>query len=753
MPPLWKKLAGELRPIFNPAGDTIEGITPGSWDSPLQPIQPFTPPNMGFRSWDFTPGLNLTYQPRGDQRVTFQQLRHVAQSFDLCAMVIDKKKREIGSKKWQIRLKPVPGEKKGDYKGRETKSAGEIQAITSLFEFPDGHHSFQQWINMWLDDVLICDAGSILPVKNLLGDVFQLRVISGSTITPLIDEQGFVPTPPNPAYQQIILGLPTNNIAGTQVTADKKAKGLTQDQLVYRPRNPRPFTRWGCSPVERIIVTLDIASRRQQFLKDYYTEGNVPEGFLFAPDGWTPDQIKQFQTWLDNLLAGNLAKRRRLIMAPAGKTSGHSVEWAKQQALTDTTEDYLVKLVCYCFDESPQNLIKQMNRASAEKSAEVSKESGEVSLAAFTKDTLNYIIQYLLKKPDLEFEWESEEDVDPAVQEVIIASKVNTGRMTRNEARELDGMDPSDEPMANELTVTAGATIILLDQIGQQMEQDQQQAEEKESTSPANKAHINHASFKGHEFTSGSMVAKTRMQSTLSKFFKAQAQRVAKSIAAGYGKVKKDDKTNKLIEDADFGWYQLIHEIEGDLVYAAEQGVLVGAQQALTSYGADSAVVQRVAGSYARKFAEDRAAELVGMKRAGNDWVDNPEAKWAISETTRDDIKKTVAQAFEEGWTKSQLAAVIEGSQVFSNDRAEMIAKTEIARSQSFGNLQSWVQSGVITKTKWQVSADHKCCDNCDLYALKGSVAVGHEYAPGVFAPPDAHPNCECALVVTEVKK
>jgi hypothetical protein len=98
----------------------------------------------------------------------------------------------------------------------------------------------------------------------IVGDVIQLRVISGATITPLVDEQGFVPLSPNPAYQQVILGLPISNLTAATVdpaTLDNpqsktqpKTIKLSADQLIYSPRNPRPYTRWGCSPVERIIV-------------------------------------------------------------------------------------------------------------------------------------------------------------------------------------------------------------------------------------------------------------------------------------------------------------------------------------------------------------------------------------------------------------------------------------------------------------------------------------------------------------------
>lgn len=253
-------------------------------------------------------------------------------------------------------------------------------------------------------------------------------------------------------------------------------------------------------------------------------------------------------------------------------------------------------------------------------------------------------------------------------------------------------------------------------------------------------------------------MCKERMHAVTARFFEGQKQRIVQKIQSSFGKLKKDDdKSDKLIDEFDFAWYQLIHEIQGELVAAAEQGVNVGAAQTAGAFRSNPREGMRqrgAASSYARQFASDRAAELVGMKADGNgNFIENPDAQWAISDTTREELKRTITQAFTEGWTPQQLSAVIEASAMFSSDRADMIAKTEIARSQSYGNLQSWIQSGAILETKWQTSADHPCCDNCDLYASKGSVPVGHEYAPGVLAPPDAHPNCECALVVTKVNK
>ena len=71
---LWKATQDAIAPIFKPAGTVIEGITPGDWASPQQPIRPALQLNVGVRQWDLTPGLNLQFTPRSEVAVKFGQL-------------------------------------------------------------------------------------------------------------------------------------------------------------------------------------------------------------------------------------------------------------------------------------------------------------------------------------------------------------------------------------------------------------------------------------------------------------------------------------------------------------------------------------------------------------------------------------------------------------------------------------------------------------------------------------------------------
>jgi hypothetical protein len=94
---------------------------------------------------------------------------------------------------------------------------------------------------------------------------------------------GRTPLPPDPAYQQVLKGLPAVN--------------YSRDELIYAIRNPRTNRVYGYSPVEQIIMTVNIAMRRQLSQLQYYTEGNIPEAMIGVPDPWNPDQIRQFQDY------------------------------------------------------------------------------------------------------------------------------------------------------------------------------------------------------------------------------------------------------------------------------------------------------------------------------------------------------------------------------------------------------------------------------------------------------------------------
>ena len=183
---------------------------------------------------------------------------------------------------------------------------------------------------MLLEDMLVIDAATIYPRYFRTGALYR-STFRGSTITPLIGEDGRAPEPPDPAYQQVLHGIP--------------AADFSADELLYLPRNLRAHRLYGMSPVEQIALTVNIALRRDAVTLDYYRAGSSPDSFATLPKEWTADQISQFQDYFDALMSGNSARRRMIKFMPAD----FRLLEARQPPLKDQYDEWLARVICYAF--------------------------------------------------------------------------------------------------------------------------------------------------------------------------------------------------------------------------------------------------------------------------------------------------------------------------------------------------------------------------------------------------------------------
>ena len=769
---LVKTVSDALAPLFRPAGTLIEGVQPGSWASPQNPIRPTLQLGVGIRQWDFQPGLNLQYTPRGDVAIKFPQLWNVSNSFDICRLMIETRKDQVVNRPWVIRAKPQPGELKSARLKRESSNKN-IPLVTNLLKYPDGIHDFSVWIRMWMEELLVFDAPCIFPIRSLTGELVPggLRLVSGTTITPLVDNSGFTPAPPSPAYQQVILGIPTSNIAGQKPrefsAVNGKWKNGDLSELIYSPRNPRVNSRWGFGPVEQIITTLAIGANRQQFLKDFYTSGNVPEGLLPMPEGWTAQQIKDFQKWFDAMLAGNLQMRRRMIMIPDAK---RDPLMTKKDALVDVTDDYLIRVVAYAFSISPQNLIKQVNRGTAKESSDTAQMEGLEPYLKHIENTMNGIIERTLGIDDVEFAYTDEREMDPYKQAQTDDLYIKNGTYDRNEIRAARGDDPRPEPAASQLGIITTNGFVPIDQqvtpadTGNDPEDGGGPPEDSGKKQEKVRKRIPLKAVAG-DLTPRSRQAYNDFKPKLTKFLTDQKLRVsakarelfAAEKASGAGKLSKGDVTDDsaraavILANIDWDYYGLYTLALPYLEIAAEEGAQAGAHQVTANLGASLNDTLEVALPKAKQAAEDRAASLVGMEVQDDGTLAEATAPtWAISTTAKDDVLAAIKQAIKEDWTPAQLEAVIQASMVWTSDHADLIADNEISRQQASGHLTSWLASGKVLEYAWTVQ-DLGCCPICAEFSALGSVKAGYMFAPFIYAP-GAHPFCRCWLTVTRTE-
>jgi HK97 family phage portal protein len=394
---------------FGPVFDPRQAIF-----SPGYPLAPSEPERV--RLWDFPVGVNTLYTPRAYEPVSFAELRALADCHDITRLAIETRKDQLEKLDWTIRPRPI--------RVPAADARARCARLADFWRQPDGERPFASWLRELLEDVLVLDAATLELRRNRGGQIIGLDVVDGATIKVLFDETGRRPRPPAPAFEQVIHGRPW--------------KLLTSDELIYLPRNPRPHKAYGFGPVEQIVMTVNIALRRQAMQLQHFTEGNVPPGLLTAPEGWSAEQIRQFQEWFDGVLAGNTGARTRLIWAP----SGTSYQAFAEAPYKDEFDEWLARIVCYAFSLPSTAFTRQVNRATAETAQEAALAEGLAPLMGWVKRLADHVIQDRMGQADLEFAWVDLRPADPAEQAKTLDIYVRAGIFAVNEARDILGFDP-----------------------------------------------------------------------------------------------------------------------------------------------------------------------------------------------------------------------------------------------------------------------------------------------------------------------
>ena len=179
-----------------------------------------------------------------------------------------------------------------------------------------------------------------------------------------------------------------------------------------------------------------------------------------------------------------------------------------------------------------------------------------------------------------------------------------------------------------------------------------------------------------------------------------------------------DDK-----DDAALDYGHMGDAIRPDLAAIAREAAQLGMQQVDT---AEIDALLSQANARAVEWARRRSGEMVKQ----------------VSETTRQAVADLTAQALEEGWSNDALADALDSSDVFGEDRADRIARTETAMADVQGNLIGWQESGLVSGKEWLV-ADANECDLCA--DLNGEIAPLDEEFPD--GDPPLHPNCRCTVL------
>lgn len=712
----------------------IAGVMPDTWMSPNQPVAPVAPGAAG-RQFDYPVGVNLTYTPRGTELTSFQQLRALGDRCDLVRLAIETRKDQMASMVWSV---------VGVDEGKKTEGDARVQAITALLKRPDGVHSWQTWLRMLMEEVMVTDAPTVYVRRRNNGELFGFELIDGTTIKPLVDAGGRRPLPPSPAYQQVLKGIP--------------AVDYTTDELVYTPRNPRVHKFYGFSPVEQIILTVNIALRRMASQLQYFTEGNIPAAYASLPQDWSGEQIKQFQAYWDSVIEGDQGYKRKVRFVPGGT----KVESVKDAPLKDEFDEWLARVICYAFSLPPTAFIKQQNRSTSETQQEAALKEGLAPLMVWVKEVMDHLIQVHMGCPDLQFQWVEEESQDPAAQATILTTYQKQGNYTINQVRSKLGEDPIGPEGDVYLVYTATGAVTLdsvlnppqpppaLGQGGGPGNPDEPPPKGgKAAPGEAAHKHDHGDLHKAAEpMTSTEAALRDAFAAALDVVKEAAVKALTtlgKTAADGTrggdnGTSPQDAWIAEYVSELDTSGLSLAWDDYSEtLVATAADGAKHEvAKLIVTDPDITAESPEAVAAIFGGKdpdataWAAEHAAEMLGKDGAGG----------KLADTTREMVRETLVQALKDDASHTGLADILETAYAFSPERAELIARTEVGNAQGKGAYFGAAAVGMKAK-RWLLSNDEGICVPCQRNAKQEWIPIDQPFQSGDLAPL-AHPRCRC---------
>ena len=445
-------------------------IIPGA----INPVNPTTG-RPEPRRYEYQVAQNINIVPT--RLVPFSTLRAAGDSIDILRRCIEVTKAKMNGLDFDIVLgsdasEKIAAESGGDHvramaKARE-KYTDEINRLREFWENPDkaNGYTWQDWINIAIEDILVIDALAIYPQPTVGGDLYGFQILDGSTIKPLIDDRGMRPMSPNAAFQQILYGFPRSEFSATE--EDPKADGeFTADQLAYMVRNRRSTTVYGFSPVERALPLADIYLRRQQWIRAEYTDGVMPELMFTTDEDWgtNPDLLLAYERILNDDLAGQTEQRKRARLLPKGLTP--IVNEGYGEKFKDTLDDYLVTSICGHFGVQPAEIgFSPKGGLGGAGFSEGQAENGEAlgigPLANWiSKQLTNLSYTYLGMPRELEFKLLTSERRDTEENARKNEIEVRSGGKSINERRSELGLPLLDTPQADMPIMVAGSSVLL----------------------------------------------------------------------------------------------------------------------------------------------------------------------------------------------------------------------------------------------------------------------------------------------------
>lgn len=455
---------------------------------PLDPLLPSGRPAP--RRWQAPPSWNL--QTTTTRKVPWELLRDAADNVSIVKSCIETCKSALTGLPWSFGVDSARARvlaKRSNTSSHaviadlQDKFADDIDRLHQFWLKPDriSNWTFVEWLTALLDDELTLDAVAVYPHLQMNGDLHSLEILDSATIKPLLDHRAATPQPPWAAFQQILWGFPRGEYSQANIHVNELPDGVDAqfvsavygpvkgtyaptDALIYKVRNRRSGSPYGYSCVEQALPDIDLYLKRQEWLRAEFNAGVIPQMVVNVDSSMTAEQMREWQSILNDALSGNTGERHRATFMPQGFTASYPAGF--EAKYSSDLDMQMIKLICASFGVMPTSLgFMPTGRGGSSGGGSSGSSSGrsmqlqqDAQLERSTKpraewvvDIINEIsINYLGMPPEVTFAFHGLDDQDEQRSAELLESYIDTGLMVLNEGRDQLNLPRFNFPEANE---------------------------------------------------------------------------------------------------------------------------------------------------------------------------------------------------------------------------------------------------------------------------------------------------------------
>jgi hypothetical protein len=209
--------------------------------------------------------------------------------------------------------------------------------------------------------------------------------------------------------------------------------------------------------VEQSLPDIDLWLKRWEWLRAEYTAGVLPQMITKVDAAMTPEQMREWQSILNDALSGNTSERHRAQFFPQGFEpifpAGFEAKFANDIDL------HLIRLICAAFDILPTSLGFTPNHGMGgmggqghqQGESDQQLQRGTKPRAKWIADLINEVsVNYLGMPPEVTFVFHGIDDKDEQAEATLLQGYVDNAGLTVNEMRDRLNMPRFAFRQANE---------------------------------------------------------------------------------------------------------------------------------------------------------------------------------------------------------------------------------------------------------------------------------------------------------------